>query len=169
MATQRTELATKDGKRETFTGTFSRLGKKRGKSSGATILLVDIKDKRGRIVTDHLWITYTKGLAKLNSLFEGDVIQFDARVKVYKHAKADKKHANGALLPEDYYEEYGLSHPTNFKLKHKVETPKGKERQDIAWFTQRKNFQSMINKFCKWYTWYLNANPSEIERRKIDK
>jgi len=158
MATQRHELGHKNEKRSTFTGTFERIGKKHGKSSGATILLVDIKDRKGRIVTNHLWLSYTKGLARLNSLFVGDEIQFDARVKVYQHAKASSRKKKGALLPEDYYDEYGLSHPTNFKLVHKVTPPPNKERKEIAWFAERKQFQQMINKFCKWYSWYLNSD-----------
>lgn len=157
MTTKRTKMAKNEGKRRVFTGTFARIGKKHGSKSGATILLTDVKNYRGDIVTEHLWVNYTKGIARLDSLFPGDVLKFKARVKVYKHAKEGIRDTKkGALLPDDYYEEYGLSHPTDFKLVTKVIPPKGKERQEISWMADRQDFQSRINKFAKWWTYYLN-------------
>jgi hypothetical protein len=47
-----------------------------------TVLLKDIRDARGEMVTDHLWFNLTKGLAALN-LRPGDTVRFDARVKPY--------------------------------------------------------------------------------------
>lgn len=164
MTTKRTDLAKKNGKRQTFKGTFQRIGKKHGKQSGPTALLVDIKDKRGKIVTDHLWVNYTKGLAQLNSLFPGDVIEFDARVKVYKHAKDGIRETKKKLAPEDYYDEYGLSHPTNYVLKKAVKPPKGKERQEIYWYALRSDFNVRILKFCKWYSWYLQNDEKEVKK-----
>lgn len=157
MTQQRTQLAKNDGKRRVFTGTFKRIGKKHGSKSGATLLLVDIKNNRGDIVCDHLWINYTKGIAKLDSLFPGDVLKFNARIKSYKHAKQDAREKKGALTEDDYYDESGLSHPSNFKLVTKVIPPKDKERQETLWMTERRDFQTRINRFAKYWSWYLSS------------
>ena len=153
---QRTHLAKNEGQRRTFTGQFKRIGKKHGSQSGATLLLVDIKNHRGDAVCDHLWVNYTKGLAQLNALFPGDVLKFDARIKTYQHATAEARQKQEALTEEDYYEEYGLSHPTHYRLVTKVIPPQDKERQDIAWMTKRRDFQTRINRFAKYWSYYLN-------------
>ena len=57
-----------EGIRSTFTGTFVRFGTKNGyKGIEHTVLLKDIKDSNGCIVTDHLWFNLTKGFKALNS------------------------------------------------------------------------------------------------------
>lgn len=153
---QRTNLARSEGNRRVFTGKFQRIGKKHGTKSGATLLLTDIKDYRGNLVCDHLWVNYTKGLAKLDSFFPGDVLKFKARVNTYRHAKPEARNKKGALSPEDYYEEYGLTHPTDYKLVTKVIPPEGKERHETAWMTERRDFQTRINRFAKYWSYYLS-------------
>lgn len=153
----RTQLAKNEGNRRVFTGKFERIGKKHGSKSGATILLVDIKNYRGDIVCEHLWVNYTKGIARLDSLFPGDVLKFNARIKTYKHATKEAREKDDYLTEEDYYEEYGLSHPTNFKLVTKVIPPKNKERKETSWIADRKDFQTRINRFAKYWSWYLSS------------
>ena len=157
MTQTRINLAKNEGNRRVFTGKFERIGKKHGSKSGATLLLTDIKDYRGNLVCDHLWVNYTKGIAKLDSLFPGDVLKFKARIKTYKHAKPEARLKKGALVEDDYYEEYGLSHPSDYKLVTKVIPPKNKERQETAWMTERKDFQTRINRFAKYWSWYLSS------------
>lgn len=48
-----------------------------------TICLCDVKDLGGKVLTDHLWFTVGKTLAKLN-LSENEIIKFDARVNSYR-------------------------------------------------------------------------------------
>ena len=80
----REELAKFAGLRRRFKGTFVKFGSKSGyKGSVTTMLLKDLVDvQTGKIVTDHLWFTLTKGFASMN-LQEGDVLCFDARVTRY--------------------------------------------------------------------------------------
>lgn len=117
----RKDLKILDGERLTFTGTFVRFGKKgrfRPKKVGdewidydETVLLQNIRNREGRAVTDHLWFNYTKGFAGLGDLHEGDVIQFDARVKPYV-----KGYVNHRDYIDDREVDYKLSHPTRFLL-----------------------------------------------------
>ena len=97
--------------RSTFKGTFVRFGTKNGyKGPEKTILLKDIKNINNQIITKHLWFNFTKGFAKLN-LEEGDIVQFDARVKEYLKGYFGYK--------DDVYKsaeiDYKLSHPTKVK------------------------------------------------------
>ncbi|MGO9387796.1 MAG: hypothetical protein ACLPWD_07100 [Methanobacterium sp.] len=100
----RKELGDNGEVRDTFIGTFERMGSKNGWFNQRTVLLKDIKNNEGKIITDHLWFNLTKGFQKLH-LREGDIIQFDARVKAYVkgYNKIDKKI------------DYKLSYPTKLK------------------------------------------------------
>ena len=100
----RKELGTNGEVRDTFIGIFERLGSKNGWFGQRTVLLKDIKNKEGEVITDHLWFNLTKGFQKLH-MREGDIIQFDARVKAYVkgYNKIDRKI------------DYKLSYPTKLK------------------------------------------------------
>jgi hypothetical protein len=110
----RKELARKEGSRETFTGAFVRFGFKsayRGRDK-PTLLLRDVKQADGKIVTDHLWFNLTKEFERAG-LSEDDVVQFDARVKRYEKGYKGWR--------DDVYDrpistDYKLSHPTKVKV-----------------------------------------------------
>jgi len=79
----RKALGAHEGKRGLYTGEFVRTGSKPGYMSGVhTILLKDIKDETGRIVTDHQWFNMTKGFEQAD-LKLGDLVEFRATVKKY--------------------------------------------------------------------------------------
>jgi hypothetical protein len=108
----REELAKVNETRCTFTGTFVRVGTK--SSFGhpkQTLLLADVKDSDGKIVTDHLWFNLTKGLAAL-CLNPGDTVSFDARVKEY--LKGYRGHRDD-VYDKPVKTDYKLSHPTKLK------------------------------------------------------
>lgn len=69
--------------RETFIGSFKRIGSKPG---GLTILLTNIRSPKDKdvILADHAWFNFTKGFSELGHLVEGDDISFTARVKRYE-------------------------------------------------------------------------------------
>lgn len=83
----RTELAKKYNERERFSGIFQNFGIKRGyRHKETTVILSQIKDSKGNILTDHLWFNYTKEFKKLwhsGKLQTGKIIEFNARVKIY--------------------------------------------------------------------------------------
>jgi len=107
----RTELEKMDEVRDTFTGTFVKFSTKNGyKGIEKTVLLKDIKDMSGRIMTDHLWFNFTKGFSELN-LIENDVVQFDARVKEYE--KGYRGYRDDVYKPIET--DYKLSHPTKIR------------------------------------------------------
>ena len=97
--------------RKTFIGQFVRFGTKSGYMGiERTILLKDIKDLEGHIISNHLWFNYTKGFEKIN-LQENDVIKFDARVKEYE--RGYKGYKEGIYKPIEL--DYKLSHPTKIE------------------------------------------------------
>jgi len=72
-----------EGKRSHYTGEFVRKGIKHGyKGNTVTVLLKDIKDETGQIVTDHQWFNMTKGFEQAD-LKLGDLVEFRATVKKY--------------------------------------------------------------------------------------
>lgn len=97
--------------RATFTGTFVRLGTK--SSFGhpkQTLLLADVKDSEGKIVTDHLWFNMGIQFMALH-LQPGDVVQFDARVTEY--IKGYRGYRDDVYKPIE--KDYRLSYPTKIK------------------------------------------------------
>lgn len=70
--------------RQYFTATFERFGKKNGYMGQVeTVLLINVMDESGKILTDHLWFNMTKGFKALN-LEKGDKISFMGRVQKYQ-------------------------------------------------------------------------------------
>lgn len=108
----REALAPHHLRRMTFTGTFVRVGTKPGWKGKVqqTLLLRDIKDDAGNVLTDHLWFNMTREFAALE-LQEGDEVKFDARVRRYW---------KGYLGHREIYDkppqvDYKLSHPTQVR------------------------------------------------------
>lgn len=109
----RKKLESRDGKRLEFCGVFERFGTKPGwYTPEKTILLQNVKDKYGNVVTDHIWLNYTKGLQKLGELCKGDCICFYARVKEYV-----KGYVSYRECVDERTVDYKLSHPTKFQKK----------------------------------------------------
>lgn len=113
----REELKAINNVRATFQGTVVRFGTKPAFKGAPikTVLIRDVKDKHGTIMTDHLWFVVGIQFEKLN-LIPGDVIGFDARVSKYR------KGYRGRRDDDDYYDnrpppsiDYRLSHPTKVR------------------------------------------------------
>lgn len=104
----RERLQKSNGRRGTFTGTFERTGIKTSFGHPKeTVLLRDIRDEGGAIVTDHVWMNMTAGFRALD-LRPGDVVRFDARVRPY--TKGYRGHREDVYRPVEV--DYKLSHPT---------------------------------------------------------
>lgn len=110
--------------RKTFEGTFVRYGKKSFKNHvSTTVLLSDVKLKgEARVLTDHIWLNYTKGIRE-HMLKEGDVVVFEARVIGY--TKGYRGHRDDVESFVEY--DYKLSHPTNIRLRANI-------NEDGKWF-----------------------------------
>jgi hypothetical protein len=102
-----------NGERRRFSGTFVRCGQKPGwkGSTLTTILLKDIKDANGNIVSDHLWFNLTKEFGSL-VLNDGVIIYFDARVKPYY--KGYQGYREDVDRPVEL--DFKLSHPTRVQV-----------------------------------------------------
>jgi hypothetical protein len=109
----RKNLADKIGLRKKFKATFTRFGKKINYNgyTDITVLLTNIEDtETNSLVTDHHWFAFTKGFEKAQ-LKEGAVIEFEARVKMYK-----KGYVNRSLSINKRQSDYKLSNPTNIRV-----------------------------------------------------
>jgi len=109
----RKQLQEKTGLRKKFRATFSRFGKKVNFSgyTDTTLLLTHLIDmETNTMVADHLWFAFTKGFEKA-AIKEGDVIEFEARVKIYK-----KGYINRKLSINERQSDYKLSHPTHIRV-----------------------------------------------------
>ena len=109
----RKHLEDKLGLRKKFKAVFSRYGKKVNYHgyTDITILLTQLVDvETNTIVSDHQWFAFTKGFEKAH-VKEGDAIEFEARVKVYK-----KGYINRKLSINRQQSDYKLSHPTHIRV-----------------------------------------------------
>jgi hypothetical protein len=112
----RKKLGRMEGERKTFTGVFVRYGHKKAFRGPylRTLLLRDVREiRRDLVVTDHLWFNLTKGFEALGELTEGDVIQFDARVKAYH--KGYRGYDWEKAIENPVTKDWKLSHPTKIK------------------------------------------------------
>lgn len=109
----RKNLENKVGQRKKFKATVARFGKKVNYNgyTDITMLLTNIIDvETGTVVTGHQWFAYTKGFEKAQ-LKEGDTLEFEARVKIYK-----KGYVNRKLSINKQQSDYKLSHPTQIQV-----------------------------------------------------
>lgn len=113
----RTKLADLgNSQRHTFTGVFKKYGYKRYRNHYSPTLVLNNIQYNGSIVTDHLWFNLTKQFQKLGLLYEGDKIQFNARVNKYE---------KGYYLEREL--DYDLSYPTKIQLIESGKKVAGKE------------------------------------------
>jgi hypothetical protein len=105
----RRALKSLEGVRTTFRGTVAQFGMKSGYTGRdfPTLMLKDVMNSSGNLVTDHLWFMVGKQLAALH-LQIGDVISFQARVTAYE--KGYKGYREDVYNPIEI--DYRLSNPT---------------------------------------------------------
>ncbi|MHA1947271.1 MAG: hypothetical protein ACXAC6_17400 [Candidatus Hodarchaeales archaeon] len=110
---KREKLKKLKGERRTFQGIFVRYGIKHNWHGFPvkTLLFKDISNGTGIILTDHIWFNMTKGFEKLGELNEGDLVQFDARIREYV-----KGYVNYRKMIDERSIDYRLSHPTKIML-----------------------------------------------------
>lgn len=109
----RTGLKKEVGSRKKFRGIFVRTGRKAGFKgySQETILLKNIIDlESGIVVTDHLWLNFTKGF-EAAAIREGMAVEFEARITEYT-----KGYVNQGYKIDHRKKDYKLSHPTKFSV-----------------------------------------------------
>jgi signal peptidase I len=105
--------------RHTFTGVFERTGYKVDHTyatdyENPTLLLVNVKDESGKVITSHVWFNYTKGFKKLGVLQKGDVISFRARVGTY--TKGYLGYDYDRRLKNPVSQDYKLTFPSKVTL-----------------------------------------------------
>jgi hypothetical protein len=111
----REALAERAGARGRYTAQFKCWGKGRAYKGPApvTLLLVDVRDAQGELVTDHLWFTLTVEFCRAR-LRSGDRIAFDGRSAPYeKGYRGRRDDGDDKPAPET---DYRLSHPTRVEV-----------------------------------------------------
>lgn len=103
----RDKLAVREGQRSVYTGRVSKFSMRKRWHGvvDKTMLLVDVRDKNGMLVTDHLWFVVDKHIAKLQ-LQVHDVISFTARVKPYVKGYRGQREGIEKRQELDYQLEY---------------------------------------------------------------
>ena len=151
--------------RHTFTGIFKKTGWKDGyRGSVQTILLLDIKDEHGQVVTDHLWFNFTRGFVAANPM-EGDVLQFDARVSKYiKGYMGYRDDVYDHPIEEDYQlsrptKVVNLTHPERMLDLPPLEKSYSKEEKDTTPTEKQLDFIKTIAE-------ELEEEPPEIKTRE---
>lgn len=87
----REDLKKIENERRMFRGTFGGFSRRRKSQEFVwTLILKNITDKEGNLLTDHLWFNLNKEFDKLN-LREGDRVEFSARVVEYAKGRAKKR------------------------------------------------------------------------------
>jgi hypothetical protein len=134
------------GERGRYTGIFVRFGKKRAfkghKPFLTTVLIVDVTNNEGKLVTDHLWFNFTKRIRQLwenNDLKSGTILEFDGRVVPYTKRIRD---GNGDYIESEITVDYKLSHPTQFGVVGINEKYDGEDCGipfEIGWEKQQSN------------------------------
>lgn len=80
----RTELMGFTGKKMEFIATFWQYGVlRRNGVVGKTILLKSLRDLKGRLLADHIWINYTAGFDAVGTFEKGERVGFTAFVSEY--------------------------------------------------------------------------------------
>jgi hypothetical protein len=110
----REKLKAIEGTRAWFEATFARFGEKPAFKGPPvkTALFLDLKDWRGRVLTDHFWWTVGKQVAEL-SLKPGDRIAFQARVTRYRKGYRGRREDDDDLPPPEV--DYRVSHMTRVR------------------------------------------------------
>ena len=110
----RKQLEKRNNERFACQGEFVRFGWKTGYRGGAlqTVLLRNVTDHSGILLSDHLWFNFTKQFEKQeHQLVEGAVVEFEARVKSYI-----KGYVNRREEIDERSLDYKLSFPTKIKV-----------------------------------------------------
>jgi hypothetical protein len=81
----RTELEKLNGQKCVFTGKLKLIRERKGHCNTPvkSMLLVGLRTKDGKPLTDHTWVTYNKKFQQLD-LKEGSIVKFEATVKSYE-------------------------------------------------------------------------------------
>jgi len=109
----RKKLGKYEDVRMKFTGEFVRIGMKNGWRGvpEETVLIKNILDDKGNLLSDHLWFNRTKAFKEANPN-SGDMVEFYGRVKRYMKGYMGWK--------EDVINEIGydfkISYPTRVKV-----------------------------------------------------
>ncbi|WP_127848344.1 hypothetical protein [Lacticaseibacillus hulanensis] len=95
----------------TYSGFFNRTGYKVNRDEDGieeyapTLLITNVKDDTGRLLTDHLWFDYSADFKALGQLKSGELLKFDALATTYMKGR-----------PGEHHKDFQLTDPTNISL-----------------------------------------------------
>lgn len=101
----RNELKNYVNKDNTFSAVVVRIGTRKSRKTGkllATMLVRQLKDVQGNLITDHMWLDIVPELAKLHPLY-GDIIEFNGTTEFYIKGSCNRrKYYNTGRMYVDY-------------------------------------------------------------------
>lgn len=119
-----------EGRRLRFMATFWQYGIFRShRGAGKTILLKFVRDLKGKLLADHMWINYTAAFDAVGEFKRGDIVQFDASVGKYIKGYFGER-------IEDR-----LNHPA--RIDYRLKYPHNVQKIGIGEETQTMNFHSL--------------------------
>jgi len=125
----RTELQALQGKRAKFAAIFGGYSTYRKKGVvGKSILLHDLRDMSGTLLTTHTWINYTVNFDAVGTFLKGDIVEFTAIVDEYLHGYRGEKIDDRLARPPTI--DYRLKYPRNVrKIGHIAESDYSRSRR----------------------------------------
>lgn len=96
---------------QTFSGFFNRTGYRVEQDADGvdeyepTLLITNVKDGNGRMITDHLWFNYTADFQALGQLKSGELLKFTATPTTYMKGR-----------PGEHHKDFQLTDPTDIAL-----------------------------------------------------
>lgn len=87
----------------TYSGFFNRTGYKVSQDEygvdvyAPTLLITNVKDENGRMITDHLWFDYTEEFQQLGQLKTGELLKFTAMATTYMKGRTGEHHKDFQL------------------------------------------------------------------------
>lgn len=148
--------------RHTYQAEYGGVGFKRSYKNHflPTLLLKNVR-LNNDLVTDHLWINYTKGFSKLGRLQDDDVIVFDGRVTSYVKG----------YFTEVHHREYGLERPSKIHLLNKRKTelmPDAlKNKNALVGYVMKVNKKFYVTHNRPFDQWYVNQYQSWCDKHHV--
>ncbi|KRM54401.1 hypothetical protein [Lacticaseibacillus sharpeae] len=115
---------------QTFSAFFNRTGYRVDRDADdierfePTLLVTNVKDGNGRMITDHLWFNYSADFQALGQLKSGELLKFTATPQTYMKGR-----------PGEHHKDFQLTDPTDIALVRKADHKPVPDTKDalIGW------------------------------------
>lgn len=133
----RQELKNMCGEKHTFTGVVTRIGSRRpyngSRKNLSTMLLREVRNSKGELVSDHLWLDLVPPFVAVHPSY-GAIIQFEGVVESYiRGFSSRKRHYNTGKMSLDFT----IKHIDKVSIVGQVEESKLEEM--LKWYDEKED------------------------------